>query len=802
MSINKPVKEFDSYNLEKFLLWFDAIHYKYEVPNPNTKEGIKKFREEQKLSNLYLELVDEEAKTYTFDLRNHDYSEIYHNLKLIYGEIENVEKFVDIYKIVHEKILGQYLNIEGLDKLYNQEFFNYEWELHMGINYTKQESDFYRDHFIHQVRNLYEIHAFLDDLHLIENCIKILFPNGQGIYAPNDTHIAKYISKMSILALDSIKNDKQKFELYNKVCKCLNNRCADDKWLGDNILKYIIRSASYIAALFHDIGYPIESVLKNRRRISNFFPNIHFFVESMGHFDEICGLLSNTLLFTIVKKNEIEKRYNNLGKAHGVISALALLLYYYESGTIYSLAPEKRAAIELAAVAIYDHTINPKYIDKKSEEPYYRLLFYINPISYIFRLCDDIQEWERMYFGIYENSNLKICHKCKTPILRVPVNIDERLEKEPRPCSEASCLKNNCKENNCLRSSYIIKEKYVKFLKSKNEFKVDKCACYGTEECFNRQISTLLSNGFLNNKFGNQFIEFDDTEFRKRSDILFRKMHHIKTCHTVSIFAKYEKSTPPDNILIDINFSAYKLLQMSFIAPEFAKYRSQEVWNIKKFLEMQDGFPRTLIKSDITTNPITLKVKILQDFLESFNDAKISSIKKLIINKPNNHADWENLISIIFKSDINDIRTRILKQINFYLYLGELSKEYKDTENALDLWKKDLSEHSVWKAYYGKNSVVDYLIDDYLLTCEYKKEIDYDKLDKHEGFLPKAYYNIYKIDDRLIENIRQFCNESNYRPFDLKEDDGLDAFIDLYFFKVLANYRYAEFRIDSEEEHG
>lgn len=59
--------------------------------------------------------------------------------------------------------------------------------------------------------------------------------------------------------------------------------------------------------------------------------------------------------------------------------------------------------IELAANAIYHHT------DRNDKSPF---IFEYDPISFLVRLCDDLQEWERFYLLIDDRHNYLKCTDC------------------------------------------------------------------------------------------------------------------------------------------------------------------------------------------------------------------------------------------------------------------------------------------------------------------------------------------------------------------------------------------------------
>ena len=68
-------------------------------------------------------------------------------------------------------------------------------------------------------------------------------------------------------------------------------------------------------------------------------------------------------------------------------------MHFYYGGRIYSMSGEKRCLIEMSALAIYHHT------DRFSEAE--RMVYLQDPISYMVRLCDDLQEC--LPAGIYHS---------------------------------------------------------------------------------------------------------------------------------------------------------------------------------------------------------------------------------------------------------------------------------------------------------------------------------------------------------------------------------------------------------------
>jgi len=158
-----------------------------------------------------------------------------------------------------------------------------------------------------------------------------------------------------------------------------------------------------LSSLFHDIGYPLEYHLRTAQEISDYPPHLKILTPAVKtDFSEIKVYLLESQLFKQVNHEKISQKYQEHN--HGVLSALSLLMHFYYSGRIYSLSDEKRCLIEMTAVAIYHHT------DQFSEAE--RMVYLQDPISYMVRLCDDFQEWERFRLLISDKHNYLLCNDC------------------------------------------------------------------------------------------------------------------------------------------------------------------------------------------------------------------------------------------------------------------------------------------------------------------------------------------------------------------------------------------------------
>lgn len=320
-----------------------------------------------------------------------------HTIDNVYSMgIDTEEEYCSIVYKAKEKFLDEYVGITGLSTLYSSTYFSFEWMMHLEYDSKKHLSSYYRDHYIHQVRNLYEMYVFLEELDYWKKC-KDFYLSGKG-----------RISQKVLEAIHEEICDMNSCE-YN-----LMDEVPHD--VKEILFRYIIFSVAFTSALVHDIGYPIAYVRREASKLNTFLPLSHLFLQDGIDKQKIVSLLERSLLFQTVEQKEIIDRLSN--NDHGALSAIILLEKYYDNGEIFKLIPSQRMVIELSALVIYNHTL--RYEDMGQDKSNrYRMLYCKNPLSYLFRLCDDLQEWNRVYFEITKSSSLFICDSCMMPRMRV-----------------------------------------------------------------------------------------------------------------------------------------------------------------------------------------------------------------------------------------------------------------------------------------------------------------------------------------------------------------------------------------------
>lgn len=346
----------------------------------------------------------------------------------VYSMDENVEEeYCNIVYKAKEKFLDEYVGIPGLSTLYSASYFTFEWMMHLEYDSKKHTSSYYRDHYIHQVRNLYEMYVLLEDLGYWKKC--------EGFYLFGQGKISQRIREA--IEEETYNMNQCESGLISKVIEA----GGADK-LEDILFRYIMFSVAFVSALVHDIGYPISYVRREASRLNTFLPLSHLFLQDRIDTRRIVSLLESSLLFQTVTQEEIIERLSD--NDHGALSAVILLEKYYDNGRIVGLKPSQRAVIELSALVIYNHTLKYGVLGQKKSDRY-RMLYNKNPMSYLFRLCDDLQEWDRVYFEITKSSNLFICDSCKMPSMRT---------KKDNGIREYGCLCDDAKGCNTTKFIY------------------------------------------------------------------------------------------------------------------------------------------------------------------------------------------------------------------------------------------------------------------------------------------------------------------------------------------------------------
>lgn len=552
-----------------------------------------------------------------------EYSFMMENLKLVYGSGNSeVQDDIEAYHRVEERIIYGYLGLPQLNKMFDEDYFNFEWDMHVGQNFREHRNDYYRDHFVHQIRNLYMMLVLLDEFDFFEACNRIFHNRNGG-------KLSEYVFKKWWGFQENSSNPQ--IETLKKMSRVMTR--DETEYIEKFFYKYVIYASSMMAALFHDMGYPITHFLEVRHRTSDYSPSMYMFTHNaVDSFDQLASKLGASLLFTIVSSHEIRQRLEISEKGqydHGAYSAIAFLLQFYENGLIFSLPQEKQCAIELAALAIYNHTSKFNRIDKKNRTNYYSLYFRQSPISFLLRMCDDLQEWDRRYFEISDSSDLMFCRTCGMPLLK------QQME--------------NAKDPNGRVKSVL--SKYC-------------CSCEKTSSVIRPDI------------------------FKKR------KLYLVTVADWVRMEVR-DRNRGEKELLVSIDYDPYKLLMLSKINRAYAKHRLKDLREVKRLLSGQNyahmsdnalRFSTIRVECLMTANPLLIKLKILERFIREI-DWELNSVSRL--SRPRTDEQVLGKIQNLYK--LKTPQNEFLAKIFSWPDANEIRnpkdlRRYLVTENALSFY--------------------------------------------------------------------------------------------------------------------
>ncbi len=292
---------------------------------------------------------------------------IHGSKKLLYGE-RDADRQICLLQAM-QKFLHEYIGIEGLEELLMNNYGTIENGIFFEHDSLGRAANI-REHSKHQLKNAYLGSVFLLEFGYLEHMAQVV--------CQEQSPVTGYLAAQARKAVESREDVP----------------CKLEEWIYKIVL---------LSALFHDIGYPLEYHLRAAREIADYPPRLKLLTPAVKtEFSEIKVYLLESQLFQQVEHEEIQEKYRR--NNHGVLSALSLLMHFYYGGRIYSMSGEKRCLIEMSALAIYHHT------DRFSEAE--RMVYLQDPISYMVRLCDDLQEWERFKLLISDKHNYLLCDEC------------------------------------------------------------------------------------------------------------------------------------------------------------------------------------------------------------------------------------------------------------------------------------------------------------------------------------------------------------------------------------------------------
>ena len=322
-----------------------------------------------------------------YGLTDYDVHSILGAKKLFYKE-QDARQQICLLETM-QKFLHDYIGIEGLEELLINNYGVIENSIFLEHDQYGNPAHI-REHAKHQIKN-----AFLGSLLMLEygylsDMAKIIYSEASAV--------TQYLRAQAenILIEQFEKRHHRSIEMRDmgSVEWSKNVQSKLEEWSYEIFM---------VSSLLHDIGYPLEFYLRSARRLSDYPPYLKVLSPTIkADFAEIKAHLLESQLFRLIDHQEIRKKYER--NDHGVLSAIGFLMHFYYGGRIFSLNREQKCILEMSAIAIYRHT------DKFEDG--FRMVYKKDPISYMVRLCDELQEWDRFKLLINDKHNYLRCENC------------------------------------------------------------------------------------------------------------------------------------------------------------------------------------------------------------------------------------------------------------------------------------------------------------------------------------------------------------------------------------------------------
>lgn len=724
---------------EFYMEEFDSINIKYHL----TGEPPKKYL------NIRPEIENYEKAFQFAALTKTEYGEALKSLDLIYANAEKSNDVLALYDAIRNKVICQYINIDGLERLFSEKYIDFEWEMHLGVDHQIHNMTFYRDHFIHQMRNAYCMHQMLihKEINWMEKIKKVL-------KTPANSKVSQYVcqcvEQQKMTHSHSFIDGKGFLYAYK------NNANKEDFYYEN-----IILMSCYIAALFHDMGYPETNNIINQKRITEYIANLYNAESSGYNYARLNALLQNSLLFRVVPFREIQWRITKPKPDHGALSAVMFLMNFYENGAIQGLEPYKKCAVELAALAIYNHTNHYANGDKMEPFGYERISFMLNPITYLLRICDDLQEWDRVYFELSNKSNLILCNQCKTPIVRKTDSLSKQVY--------YSCHCNYEQKDQSIFSPVF---SYINNFPYRRIYSVTVCKELSINEKNNAlifhleyQLDHLLHIAYINSSYG----KYRVNELNKLKP-LFNFQWNLPPMYL-------DYFVTPNPVLIKTMIVA-KYLENKIDAFES---KTEEILSLfEECIKIEEYSNKDICLEDIEPN-----MEDINHFSQKSDDVfeqLLNVLKEIIFKIYNKRIEFSDIKIVVYNASALYTKLAVL----MYLFRKSNTKYWghpKQQKLIEESFKKWSNEKIVEIYARGEdNSDVKALI----LDCIEQFSRMYNQIETLP-FLPDAYYKQFEVSEYTYACIQRFISTGNYP---LKINPSLiqiDAFTDMELFKHLLN---------------
>lgn len=704
-------------------------------------------------------------------------------------------EYIEMLNLVRDRFIYDYTGIDGLCEFFSPAYFEFEWGMHLEIDYRKHDSRYYRDHYVHQIRNLFEMFTLLDDYGYYEKCL--------NAYSNPESRVGTYIFEAIEQEMLSLTDTDRRY--YRSILQIRGNsdvgNCCETTEeyhaaMRELMFHYIVYSATIITALVHDIGYPISYIRRISSRIGKNLPICQLLTSVSSDYASIEQALQTSLLFKIASKEKIRLRVNNT-EEHGAQSAIVLLMYFCQHGEGLSIL--QHCAIEVAALMIYNHTNKYAVIGGKKDPDLIRSDIFKEPLSHIFRMCDDLQEWDRVYFEVTDQNNLKVCPVCGTPVTRLFAS--EGLD----PCERKFfCC---CREpkDGLFDTSWFISRRIINVIGC-DEIIVDNIInrgdgtnFIGTKFTINFDCGALLNTLVFNNTFAKKrakgikelkilhsyqgmadSVLFDSFVSGNPFTVKIRILEQYGIERIKACFRDRQKEDCPmtttDCVYKEWRKNIYFYLALYRIGCDFKK-KCKDVFTKLSEAHNKNDVLNALSIDGITLDEILNKDK---DAAEDFCSVEYNTTNPDVLKRYTNF--YETLIKWLKK-----LAEKYLSE-NLNQVLREMDTEYSCSRFLQNEWVCQLAvDYMLQQVHlYAYEEVKNHIEN---INSETNKKYDVRLFNLYRVF----YENLYCMSDKLCYCVDRYISRSDYedvkRRISSKQsvDDRVDFFIDYALFIKLWN---------------
>lgn len=325
--------------------------------------------------------------------------------------------------------------------------------------------------------------------------------------------------------------------------------------------------------------------------------------------------------------------------------------------------------------------------------------------------------------------------------------------------------------------------------------------------------------------------------FQNEADFSYRRVYNVTVCDALKI--SEEDPTGRRKIIFDLEYNLFKLLHIALLSNTYAAYRIKELNKVKQLLEFQGELPHMYIKYNMTSNPILIKVLMLERFFDCENyeikDVKTkkrnfsdlqeiseevwteienqSNISELadkgyfILSSKLKEVERESIspLKILLENKIDEVYAgvekklvkNIKKNISYYLELyfwmmiiKNLNQNEKDKEIIKDFCSGLGKLYT--KNFYSKDLI------EIIKDCFKQFGKMYLKIEETD-ILPDEYYTVFEASDYTYGSIQRYILPDNNWPIKMLKTyaaKDIDCYTDLYFFSYLED-KYQEYNNNS-----